>query len=156
MNEPIEEMIEQYREEKGTINKGKWKPFKTQRVLCKAVDLAGNLVKGDCVECVSHTPHLNGYGKLRIDSKDHWLHRLSWELTNGPIPEGYQIDHICRNRRCINPNHLQLLSLESHTLKTLWEAGKCSTANLLLLKGPELYQVWSRGSFEEAEPDGTH
>jgi hypothetical protein len=37
-------------------------------------------------------------------------HRLSWEHTNGPIPDRMTIDHICKIRRCINPEHLRLLS----------------------------------------------
>lgn len=36
-------------------------------------------------------------------------HRVSWESANGPIPEGLTIDHKCRVRRCINPDHLQLM-----------------------------------------------
>jgi HNH endonuclease len=37
-------------------------------------------------------------------------HRVSWEALHGPIPGGLTIDHICRVRRCINPEHLRLLS----------------------------------------------
>jgi hypothetical protein len=37
-------------------------------------------------------------------------HRVSWEALHGPIPDGMTIDHICRTRRCINPEHLRLLS----------------------------------------------
>lgn len=40
-------------------------------------------------------------------------HRLSWVLHRGPIPEGMQIDHLCRVRHCVNPDHLELV--------TLWE-----------------------------------
>lgn len=36
-------------------------------------------------------------------------HRLSWEYHRGPIPTGMTIDHICKVRRCINPEHLRLL-----------------------------------------------
>lgn len=37
-------------------------------------------------------------------------HRVAWEAANGPIPEGMTIDHVCRNRRCINVDHLRLLT----------------------------------------------
>lgn len=34
-------------------------------------------------------------------------HRYAWEFMNGPVPEGLQLDHLCRNRACCNPWHLQ-------------------------------------------------
>lgn len=44
-----------------------------------------------------------------------WLaHRFAWTYTNGPIPEGMTVDHICFVRNCVNPDHLQLLSHEDN------------------------------------------
>lgn len=37
-------------------------------------------------------------------------HRLVWMAVNGPIPEGFQVDHLCRVRACCNPLHLRLLT----------------------------------------------
>lgn len=52
----------------------------------------------------------NGYGYMwrGTDSKrNDYPHRISYELHVGPIPEGLHIDHLCRNRACCNPQHLE-------------------------------------------------
>src|SRR5688500_15244750 len=44
-----------------------------------------------------------GYGSYRGG----YVHRIMCERFNGPIPAGYQVDHLCRNTRCVNPAHLE-------------------------------------------------
>jgi hypothetical protein len=39
-----------------------------------------------------------------------YAHRLAWELERGPIPEGLEIDHICRTRSCVNVRHMATVS----------------------------------------------
>jgi endogenous inhibitor of DNA gyrase (YacG/DUF329 family) len=48
-----------------------------------------------------------GYGRLKIDGKMSEAHRASYEYHVGKIPEGLVLDHLCRNRSCINPAHLE-------------------------------------------------
>ena len=48
-----------------------------------------------------------GYGKFNFNGKTCYAHRVSYELHVGEIPSGLQIDHLCRNRKCVNPDHLE-------------------------------------------------
>lgn len=48
-----------------------------------------------------------GYGRVKHEDKTPLTHRLAYELLVGPIPSGLHLDHLCRVRRCINPEHLE-------------------------------------------------
>lgn len=49
----------------------------------------------------------NGYGQFSINGGVKRSHAIAYELLKGPIPDGHEPDHTCRNRRCINPDHLE-------------------------------------------------
>ena len=63
-----------------------------------------------------------GYGQFkRVQATTDRAHRFAYELLIGPIPPGMQLDHLCRNRRCVNPEHLEPVTgrenkLRGHTL----------------------------------------
>lgn len=44
-------------------------------------------------------------------------HRFAYEALIGPIPDGLQIDHLCRNRSCVNPNHMEAVTAQSNSLR---------------------------------------
>ena len=48
-----------------------------------------------------------GYGRIWWHGRDEWAHRVAFELTIGPIPSGAHLDHLCRNRACVKPAHLE-------------------------------------------------
>jgi len=48
-----------------------------------------------------------GYGWLRVGHRAHVAHRLAYEHFVGEIPEGLTVDHLCRNRLCVNWSHLE-------------------------------------------------
>jgi HNH endonuclease len=68
----------------------------------------------DCWEWLGFK--VGGYGKFRWDGGQ-LAHRFSYELANGPIPEGITLDHLCRNRGCVNPAHLEAVPIRTNTLR---------------------------------------
>lgn len=54
----------------------------------------------------------NGYGKLG----ERYAHRISFEIANGSIPVGTEIDHLCGIRSCVNPEHLRAVSHKVNVL----------------------------------------
>lgn len=64
--------------------------------------------RGPCWVWKNKPNKKSGYGYFHPARTERWLaHRYSWELFVGPIPDGLVIDHLCRNRRCVNPTHLE-------------------------------------------------
>ena len=52
----------------------------------------------------------SGYGRLYAERRDSRAHRVAYEICVGPIPSGMVIDHLCRNKRCVNPAHLEAVT----------------------------------------------
>ncbi len=64
-----------------------------------------------------------GYGRFKVaGQKSVTAHRASYELHVGPIPEGMQLDHLCRNPACVNPSHLEPVSAAENVRRG--DAGK--------------------------------
>jgi hypothetical protein len=64
-----------------------------------------------------------GYGTLAVEGQTRRAHRVSYEEYVGPIPEGHELDHLCRTRHCINPGHLEPVSHEVNVQRAA-EAGR--------------------------------
>jgi hypothetical protein len=58
--------------------------------------------------CWEWTGHISadGYGRYRLGGRFLQAHRIAYELIVAPIPSGLTLDHLCRNRRCVNPDHM--------------------------------------------------
>lgn len=58
-----------------------------------------------------------GYGVMRRDGRFVAAHRFSYELAKGPIPPGLTIDHLCRVPLCVNPDHLEAVTMQVNILR---------------------------------------
>lgn len=59
----------------------------------------------------------HGYGRMKIDGRYQPTHRVAYELLVGPIPNGLVIDHLCRNRACLNPAHVEPVANAENVLR---------------------------------------
>jgi len=76
----------------------------------------------------SHYP--NGYGRVRLTIGDQAFsvaHRVAYTLKVGPIPDGLVLDHLCRNKGCVNPSHLEPVTFRENLMR-----GDSPTANNLV------------------------
>jgi len=58
-----------------------------------------------------------GYGQVRRENKNYSVHRLFYIRYKGPIPNGLVLDHLCRVRDCVNPQHLEAVSQKINSLR---------------------------------------
>lgn len=116
---------------------------------------------GECLVVVSHRLNKDGYFRKRVNGKLVMYHRHVWEQVNGPIPAGFEIDHMCNNRACCNVEHLQALPGSVHATesnqfrysalrgyaKTFWLASMCTGTELAKEFGVSVSAAngWIRG-----------
>lgn len=69
-----------------------------------------------------------GYGQLRSNGKTWRAHRFFYSELVGQIPSRYQIDHVCRNKLCVNPDHLEAVTQTENIRRSgAWDVNKTKT-----------------------------
>jgi hypothetical protein len=58
-----------------------------------------------------------GYGQRHYQGRTTYHHRMAYETFIGPIPDGLQIDHLCRNRWCVNAGHLEAVTQQVNIVR---------------------------------------
>lgn len=68
-----------------------------------------SVVASSTEECLLWPFHTDprGYGKVKHSGRMQLAHRVAYALSSGEIPPGLVLDHLCRNRACVNPAHLE-------------------------------------------------
>lgn len=80
---------------------------------------AAAVVKARCVitenGCWEYQPprgkgHPSGYNQIKLEGRSRMVHRVTYENAKGLVPDGLELDHLCRNPRCCNPDHLEAVT----------------------------------------------
>lgn len=100
-----------------------------------------------------------GYGKIGLSGmrETRAAHRVAYELCIGPIPEGLHIDHLCRVRNCVRPDHLEAVTILENNLRS----SRCGVThcphgheytpeNTILCKGSKVCRECKRQRSREA------
>lgn len=80
--------------------------------------LEGKFTVGDgCWEWTGDCNTKGGYGRIYLDGRYRSAHRVVYELLVAPIPDGFFIDHKCRQHACVNPAHLRVVDPRTNSLE---------------------------------------
>ena len=86
----------------------------------------------------------DGYGVIKVKGMPRAAHRISFEAFKGAIPDGMQVDHVCRNRSCVNPEHLRAVDSRTNTFAPGSEAtAAVNSAKVRCPRGHEY--AWYQG-----------
>lgn len=91
----------------------------------------------DCLPWPPERVGARGYGYLYADGKTWAAHRYAWTVERGPIPAGMTVDHLCRNRACVNVEHMELVTRAENVMRGMapsivaWRTGMCQRGHPL-------------------------
>lgn len=79
----------------------------------------------DCIEWAGYIKP-NGYGQTGAGEP---AHRAAYVASRGPIPEGLEIDHLCRNKQCVNPDHLEPVTRAENARRRFADYTHCANGH---------------------------
>lgn len=79
-----------------------------------------------------------GYGNAWIDGTSRTAHKVAWVWANGPVPDGLQLDHLCENRTCCRPDHLEPVTSRENSHRTSLSVNSINAAKTHCSRGHEL------------------
>lgn len=91
----------------------------------------------DCWTWTASVTVNGGYGQFRVRPRTLRAHIVAWTLLVGPVPDGLVLDHLCRTPRCVNPAHLEPVTLAENTRRGMSPAAvtvrlnRCSRGHAL-------------------------
>lgn len=88
---------------------GKWRGMRnTNTCLDRISDRISHNQSGCWI--INGSRDVNGYGQITVDKKREKAHRVVFRLMVGTIPQGLELDHLCMNKSCVNPEHLEAVT----------------------------------------------
>jgi hypothetical protein len=115
---------------KASVGGRKVNPFREINTLNRF--LSRTKMSGGCWEWIGAKTG-NGYGMMHVASKTTTAHRYAYATFVEPIPDGLAIDHLCRNRACVNPDHLEPVTLAENNRRVAALKTHCSRGHGVLL-----------------------
>ena len=112
---------------------------------------------GNCWEWTAYKGPL-GYGKFTVTVDGKWVkthhaHRFAYEALVGSVPDGLDLDHLCRNPGCVNPDHLEPVT---HRLNLMRSPRSLLTRNLAKTHCPAGHPYDERNTFLNRRKNGTY
>lgn len=80
--------------------------------------------RSGCIEWTASTAR-GGYGKLKVRGRTYIAHRVAWALAGRDFVAGMELDHLCRNRGCVNVEHLEQVTPQSNLRRRFGTDERC-------------------------------